>query len=60
MGAILLILLIIAIAVLPYVLRHILRRGMDKAEDAIRNRRIERERTEGKPNQVEQLADRYK
>ena len=60
MGAILLILLIIAIAVLPYVLRHILRSGMDKAEDAIRNRRIERERTEGKPNQVEHLADRYK
>ncbi|MCR5268601.1 MAG: hypothetical protein K6E16_08800 [Lachnospiraceae bacterium] len=59
MKAIVLILVIFGIAVLPYILRRVLRRGMDKAEDAIRNRRIDRERAEGKPNTVENLADRY-
>ena len=59
MKAIVLILVIFGIAMLPYILRRVLRRGMDKAEDAIRNRRIDRERAEGKPNTVENLADRY-
>lgn len=59
MKAIVLILVIFGIAVLPYILRRVLRRGMDKAEDAIRNRRIDRERAEGNPNTVENLADRY-
>ncbi|MBQ7581345.1 MAG: hypothetical protein IJU25_00840 [Lachnospiraceae bacterium] len=59
MKAIVLILVIFGIAVLPYILRRVLRRGMDKAEDAIRNRRIDRERADGKPNTVENLADRY-
>ncbi len=59
MKGIVLILVIFGIAVLPYILRRVLRRGMDKAEDAIRNRRIDRERMEGKTNTVESLADRY-
>ncbi len=35
-------------------------KGFDKAGDAIRNKRIDRERQSGKPNEVENLADRFK
>lgn len=59
MKGFLVLLVIVGIAVLPYVLRRILRTGWDKAEDAIRNSRIDRERMEGKTNKVESLADRY-
>ena len=59
MKGIVFILVIVGLAVLPYVLRRLLRSGMNKAEDAIRNRRIDRERQEGKTGKVESLADRY-
>jgi|GEM_PF-3007756 hypothetical protein len=60
MKGLILLLVIVGIAVLPYVLRKILRSGINAAEDAIRNRRIDKERQEGNTRETENLADRFK
>ncbi len=60
-GAILGFILLVAVLLLiKYGIRYIVGKGVDKAGDAIRNRRIERQQREGLGGSVESLADRYR
>ena len=60
-GGILVFIMIVAVlALIKYEIRYNLWKGVDKDGDALRNRRVERERREGRNDSVENLADRYR